>query len=48
MKKDIPENCINCIEWLEGPYADCSKCSDIKRNGNGRILQNDDRAHKGS
>ena len=20
--------CIECDQWIEGPYADCSKCSD--------------------
>jgi len=40
------KDCINCIEWIEGPYADCSKCSDKKKDEDGRVFENDDRAHE--
>lgn len=22
-----PKYCLDCAEWIEGPYADCSACS---------------------
>jgi hypothetical protein len=25
--KKVGSSCVNCDQWIEGPYADCSKCN---------------------
>jgi hypothetical protein len=46
MKK---KDCINCEEWIEGPLADCSKCSENGRKRDGiRVDANDERAQQDS